>query len=249
MRSIRCGIGLPALIALLTSSPAQAQVFAPSVNPFSRPQQGKPPRWERWRVAAYAVLWDYPSRAGGGGQAESDYDPGALITGDYFLTKNLSLGGYWNRFTGEVRLTGASVDPALRGQTVADAAGTAWDAHATYYPSGKTARGWSIQVGYTTLKNDFHYNQQLLPLPPQHESRQGLGIWLNGSRAIGARSFAGSRRPIALFGSVGYYTSNLGAANAILGGSLPITRRLSLSASVWRNASRTRTTFGLSGSF
>src|SRR5207244_1150275 len=69
-----------------------------------------------------------------------------LVTGDYFVTRRLSLGGWWNPYSGKIEARETPKGPKFK---LADTETSFWDIHATYYPSERWARGWSIQAGFT----------------------------------------------------------------------------------------------------
>jgi hypothetical protein len=254
MQSVK-GLSCPlVLLALMTAPAARAQTFSPANNPFSRAAPGVAPRKEQLQFGAYLTVWDFsPIRVPGVQSEKLQADPGPLITGDYFVTRCLSLGGWWNPFSGEVE---ARETPRGRAFKVADSETSFWNVHATYYPPEHWARGWSIQAGFSHLRHNVDVIQGLreVGVPNFAVNSSSLDIWLNRTQKVGFRRVQDQRVPISLFASAGYYTSSQfdRAVNVIVGGSLPMARHLSLNSSVWFNSldrTNTRVTAGLAGSF
>ncbi len=251
---------MAALVVLLAPGMARAQRFAPvlitsTYNPtgVSTPSGVSGPeeeagRLDRLQVGAYLAMWDLfkPKAPTGIQEVKFNAKSSALLTADYFLTRNVSIGGWYNSLEEEVEVT------PVGGQPFRQQAGTAnfWDAHVTYYP--KKIQGLSVQLGYSEVafkQVDLLSNTRIRPSFKPHS----WNVWANYSRPVGR--YKG--RPIAVFGSVGKYTGDKGkffnaAWNAILGGSIGITRNLDLATSWWLfdfDKSSTRWTLGLNGHF
>jgi hypothetical protein len=251
-------IWLAALLGVLAPSPAQAQIFTPTINPFlAMPPGLRPPgtaRIGRLQVGAYLALWDFAPVDVAGVQSEKiKADASPLLTGDYFVNKHLSVGGWWNPFGGKLDARETAGGPEFK---VADIDANFWEAHATYYPSARQGDGWSFQAGFTRL----HYDVSVIPALREVGVRDfgasfsSLDFWVHRTQQVGTVSIHGERRPIRVFASAGYHTSSQfdRAVNVLVGGSIPISSRLSLSSSVWLHDvgnTNTRVTVGLAGSF
>lgn len=253
MRSLKGWGCLPVLISLLAPGAARAQIFTVPSNPFPQARSGTRPRLERLQVGVYAALWEFaPLKVSGTSSERLNADPSPLITVDYFISEKLSVGGWWNPFSGDVEAR----NTAGRNFKAADTDSSFWDLHAAYYLSRRRANGWSIQGGFSHLRNNVKVVQALRDVGVRSfaASSSSLNIWVNRTQQVGSRRVRREHRPISLFGSVGYYPSSQfdHAANIIVGGTAPLAAHLSLSSSVWFNSldhTNTRVTVGLAGSF
>jgi hypothetical protein len=245
-----------ALLAPLPAAAQQFNTFDPFAHLLTEPAaQTEKLRFERFHFGAYLALWDYPSETFDGLTLEFEAEPSPLLTADYFLTRNLSIGGWWNpvsaRFVGSI--PGASA-------TLADIDAVSWDVHLTYHFSGAwgpLGRGWSAQLGYSSDSYDVDVRPEFvdaLGFSDDGFTDKSGNVWLNKSFRIGAPRVGRKPYPITLFGSAGYYFSDdYSRALSLLGGaSIQLSRHLSLSGSIWFPDIREnviRGTIGLTGRF
>jgi hypothetical protein len=256
---------------LLAPAAAHAQVPVIPVNPFvdvpSDLPSGElfgdtvlPPapkrRVRRLQVGAYAAEWQFAPLKDKRLQTvreRLEVDTSYLLGLDYFVTRDLSVGGWLNPLHGPE----FALERGARSEfKVADIDARFWDVHATYYLPGDRKKTWSLQMG----SSHIHYDVDVVGgleetgLKDFVFKQSSLNFWLNKTQEVGARRLRGRRRLIRVFGSVGYYTSSQfdRAWNIIVGGAVPLTDRLSFSSSVWfndLNDTNTRVTAGLSTSF
>jgi hypothetical protein len=271
MRSIRFWRRLAVWLPLLVPAAARAQVPVIPINPFADVASEMPSgevfgdtvlpaaprrRVRRLQVGAYAAHWQFApikDKSLGNVRERLTVDTSYLVGLDYFVSRDLSLGGWLNPLHGPE----FALEPGARSEfKVADIDASFGDVHATDYPPVDRQRSWSLQVGFSHI----HYDVDVIPGLEETGSsdfifkQSSLNFWLNKVQAVGVRRLRGRRRLIRVFGSVGYYTSSQfeRAWNIILGGAVPITDQLSFSSSVWFNDldnTNTRVTAGLSGSF
>lgn len=228
---------------------AHAQRFFPILPPNPR---------DRLQTASYLAQWEFPPISGDElpFQVESQSlkaDAGPLLTMDYFLRRHLSVGFWWNRVSGEIAMQERGSRLALK---LADAEADFWDIHVTYYFPERRGSGWSVQAGFNRLHYEVTpvFGLQRVGRPSSEITFTSPNIWVNHSQRVGIRNIGGRRRSIRLFGSLGYHTSAEfeRSVDLMIGGALPVTRRLTLSSSVWLNdlhKTSTRVTIGLTGAF
>jgi hypothetical protein len=250
MARLRRWGGPAAWLLLLFPAAARAQFFTPPTNPLLvRIARAPGEQVERLRAGAYAAQWTLGSYQSAGATVRRDSSPGLLVSADYFLSEQVSIGGWWNRFSGSDRQTGRPDLP----RHVADFAVQFWDIHVTYYLPEAWAPGWSLQVGHTSLHS---HEELVLLLGGQSTGRteDTLNLWIAKTQPLRARRALGSRHPVVLFGSIGYYPSASfhRAASLILGGSVDLSPRVSVSGSAWLedlSDPDLRATVGLVGNF
>jgi hypothetical protein len=240
---------------MLLPAAAQAQVFTAG-SLFFTPDPSLPAsqRFGRFLVGAYVASWDF-AEIPVAGAADLDLEPSLspLITVDYFLTRRLSIGGWYNPISGELNGRLGSTKFKL-----ADEDALFTDFHATYYLADRPlTRGVSIQAGYSV----YHYDLEVAPVLRQLGARNlaftefSPNIWVNKTQQLGAPEIRGRRYPVALFGSFGYYTSTDfdTDVNLIFGTTVQLRKSLNLNASVWLNGldsdQHIRVTAGFSGRF
>lgn len=270
MKVLRVLVGAAAAAALLAPGAARAQLLVQTENPFApreaeAPAEARKPPSRRLVIGAFWTDWEnVPSRplrkiqsdfAALGLPLSFDSGSSALLTADYFVTRDLSIGGWWNPQSGT--LEGASALGFLR----ASVQSNFWDVHATYYMDrlSRWTRGLSFQVGFTGLNTDIDGTAGVTAGPlfsiEDAISSYSTNLWLNYNRQVAAPEFRGRRHPLSLFASVGYYTSTQfdNDWNLILGGSLALNDTLSLGGSIWINGlgktNNDRVTVGLIGRF
>lgn len=244
------------LLALATAAPAHAQRFSPASLFYEPRTPSGLLRFDRVQIGTFMAQWDIPlaNVASASSAIELETEPSALVTADYFLTRRLSVGGWWNPRSAELALTGAVPGGRLK---LADVKTNFWDAHLTYAlpDSSPLTRGVSFQFGYSGLHYDINLTSAVQGGRNSAFSLHSPNLWVNKSQRVWQPMVRGERRPVTLFGSVGYYTSADFDHdwNVILGGSFYLTRHLSLTSSVWFNGlderTNTRVTAGLAGSF
>lgn len=214
---------------------------------------------DRLQTATYLAQWEFPPIPGDElpeSVASETLRPsaGPLLTVDYFLGRHLSIGGWWNRVSGDISMRELGGERDL---PVATTDADFSDLHVTYYFPERQGNGWSIQAGYSRL----HYDVKLISGLQITSGEPGYGVtftspnvWINRTQRIGLRRIGGRRRSMRVFGSLGYHSSTdfKRAWNLMLGGTVPLSQQLSFSGSVWfnrANQTSTRVTVGLTGSF
>ncbi len=234
------GLLLLAMLALAPGKAARAQVF---VTPNWNTE-----RFGRFRLGAYATAWEFSPETRSIGLRSQDVrqeaEPSFLITGEYAVTPRLTVGGWYNRFTGTTDLRRRIRGIGAAGQPVLEYEADFWDVHATYDLSER--QGISVQVGFSNLRYSF----RTLPGGPvfggpgaggaQRERVAQLfspNIWLTKSQQVAAPRVGRRSYPLTLFGSLGYYTAgDFGRAmNFITGATLDLGPHLSLSGAFWLN--------------
>lgn len=265
---------LLALSALLAPGVAHAQIFSVYVQPEAAQTTtpGKDaPRFRRLQIGSYLALWDQPPvqnlpvvvSSVSGGRARRiglDVDTGAspLITADYFITRRLSVGGWWNPIRGtaevdrgELRRRFGSVPV---GQTDFDFYDNFFDVHAAWHLPDRVGflprfltSGVVVQVGYSVQNIDLDapqgrnvaiaFGQPGQPVGADFgETRTSANAWVTKSFNLGTPFRGRPDRPISLFVSGGHYFSeDFDNAWNIMGGvTFTLSERLSISGSYWR---------------
>jgi hypothetical protein len=271
MRDIRFWRRLAVWVPLLAPAAARAQVPVIPINPFADVASETPSgevfgdtvlpeapkrRVRRLQVGAYAAHWEFApiqDKSLGNVSERLTVDTSYLIGLDYFISRELSLGGWLNPLHGSE----FALEPGARSEfKVADVDASFGDVHATYYPPIDRQKSWSLQIGFSHIHYDVDVVQGLEETGASDfvVKQSSLNFWLNKVQAVGSRRIGGRRRLIRVFGSLGYYTSSQfdRAWNIIFGGAVPLTEQLSFSSSVWFNDlgdTNTRVTAGLAGSF
>src|SRR5437773_5876568 len=106
MEGLEPGKRLPVLVLLLVPGVARAQVFSEPLKPPPEARGALSAPRERWLIGTYLASWQYPAKLFQAATVGREWNPGPLLTAEYSLTKDLSLGGYWNRFTGHLTQSG-----------------------------------------------------------------------------------------------------------------------------------------------
>jgi hypothetical protein len=284
MKCARVVGGLAALCALLAPGVAHAQIFSvykpPSTREATRPGD-KEAKFRRIQIGTFLALWDAPPadiRALGvftiptipgsptlPAEADVDLDASPLLTADFFITRNISVGGWWNPVSGSATARfilppGFTVAP---GSTKFNFTDNFYDFHGTYYfPEmtgliGKITRGMSIQAGYSIQNLDLDIQPgALVPIafvdPNAVGGRSGdFGTTLTSPNVWITKSFdlgnpLRSKKPVSLFISGGkYFDSDFSQAWNIMGGAtVKLRENLDLSASYWRVLPRGNSVIG-----
>jgi hypothetical protein len=276
--------GFAALLAALAISPlpAQAQIFAPPPSAGIGGGGGKTPatiKSRRLQLGTYFASWDAPpglqDLARGipkiafltgvstvFANVDSNADSSVLVTADYYVNDNLSVGGWWNPNSGSFSSLATNRFTTASGRIQSNY----YDFHAAYHfkrerVGGSSLQGLSFQVGYQKLNTDIDalvssFNLKPVPLNIQ-DNRASINFWLNYARPrpVTTLRLSGKKYPVSLFTSYGYYGDrDFGFANnLILGGSVKLSDFLSFNSSVWFNGlgeqSNQRVSIGLSGTF
>jgi hypothetical protein len=237
------------MVALVMWAPAAwGNIFGPQINPFELPpEEISGGQLQKLQIGIYWTHWQLPGYEQYGATVSRDTIGTPLFTADYFVTHNLSVGGWWNKIVADDNQTGR---PGLP-RKLADVDVVFWDAHATYYLPEKRAKGWSVQLGYSSLHYDVHFVPEVGGGNIVGTDRS-VNLWITKTRGVGRRR-ASQRQPVYLYVSVGYIPSpSIGTTNLIFGGSVAITPHVDLTGSVWLNDLEkvsVRSSVGLVGRF
>ncbi len=252
-------LGLLSILAVSTRPAAANVLFVPTWGE----------RLGRTHFGLYATSWEFSDRrvleSVGGKGFRQDADPSAVLLLEYDLTDRLSIGGWWNPFAGSVVSAVAFQPLGIRpGDRILGYEANYFDVHLTYRLSEKSlrflgprfSRGWTLQGGYSSLRYEVRTTGKLT-IGGAREAVFNLGspnIWLSRSGRLASPRIGGRERPIRAFGSIGYHTSDdfNHALNLIVGGSLDISKSLSINTDVWLNdlsSTNLRLTFGVTGRF
>jgi hypothetical protein len=230
----------PLLVLLVLSglriAPARAQRFFPILPPDPK---------ERLQVGTFRSKWDFPSQKYPDFVVRKRSNYSLLITADYFVTRRLSVGGWWHDLAGTYNVSG---HPDYKpNEVIADFSGKLRDLHVTHYLSDARGSVWSVQAGYNTVQIE-----QRLRGGGRKDTMtlRGPNFWIYRSEQVGGRSLKQHRHLIHVFVGVGYFPSAdfRYASSAMLGGSVDLSPRYSVSGSVWLfdlNDAAVRTTVGL----
>src|SRR5579872_6275317 len=114
MKCTKALVGLTLLAGLAVPKAAHAQIFT-AYNPFTaeeQPEKNMTPkqrqehhRFKRWELGLQAALWDVPAvgvSGTGGAAIKIEAQGSPLITADFFVLQNLSVGGWYNPIYGKV---------------------------------------------------------------------------------------------------------------------------------------------------
>jgi hypothetical protein len=256
MRNAKLLAGAAALaVSLLAPGTAHAVTFTESFAPLY-PSGGemktddKYGKFQRFRVGAFAAFWDFPN------PLFDENNPSPLLTAEYFVTRNISIGGWWNRQDGDFGTAAARSIGFTRG---GDYELTSWEVYVAYhFPDKPLTRGLSIQFGYSVGDLEIDFAGRTFD---SFSGLKSVDFWLNKSQTIARPMFGGKPHPITLFGGVGYYPDGDAywhGGSLIVGASFAINQHLSLTGSYWwvnlfdQNSGTDtieRFTVGLTGSF
>lgn len=219
-------LGCAALaLGLLAPGAANAQVLLPT-NYLLPPLEGKAPsgaeKPSRFQIGVGIAIWDFPNDL-------FEPDIGPLVTVDYMVTDNISIGGWYNHISGDFG--------PFNGKTTGFDADT-WDAHVAYHlpTANRWTRGVSAQVGYSHTKVDIDTGIQ-------SNDDSAVNFWLNKNQHLTYLSKKDRKYPVSIFAGIGYYVpidsefgddGNLYKGGSIVaGGSIGITKNISITGSVW----------------
>jgi hypothetical protein len=257
MRCARVVGSLLALCALLAPGVAHAQIFSVYTppKPTETTTAGKADKFRRLHIGTFLALWDSPPFQGNIGvqsvsggppmrvNLEASIDASPLITADYFIFRNLSVGGWWNPISGDADQTIAGTKVDLRFFD------NFYDFHATWYAPERVGflprwltSGLSVQGGYSIQNIDLDAGPGTV-LFENGVRTSDIGttltspnVWVTKRFNLGTPLRGREDRPISLFVQGGrYFSGEFETAWNIIGGAtFVLNPKLSLSASYWR---------------
>jgi len=244
-------------LALLAPGAAHAQTLLPTsilLPPLeTQPDSGKPGqpgkkyeyKAKRFDVGLGVAFWNFPNDA-------FDQGFGPLITAEYHINKNWSLGGFYNHIDGDFNGVGGG-----KKHHSLDYSGDNWDIHAAYriYSKNRYLQGLSAQVGYSELSTSVS------DLPHGDFTANALNFWLNKNQHL---TYLGKNHtyPVSIFAGIGYYVDTDNDAfeggHVVAGASIGVYKNINLTGSWWGFGifnrpdglgEADRFSLGLSGSF
>jgi hypothetical protein len=244
----------PLLVALVLNAlwlpPAHAQRFFPVRPPDPRSRLQLANYWSQWELD--------PGFRIPGVNLRRETEASLLTAADYWISDRFAVGGWWNPIRALDTQTGFPAEPPLP-HVINRLDSKLWDVHLIYAPSGRSTRGWSVQLGYATF--EFHLVQA-----PEWGGGDLIGaehspnIWVSRAYEIGGRRLEREYYPVNLFVSAGYFTASTPlkafdhSASILVGGAINLSPSLTLGGSVWffnlqQHNVLVRGTVGLVGSF